>query len=75
MESSWLEASMSVPFLAADWMALSRSLVAVLRREVSADSSLSHAERRRSYMSGRSFRFLKQILCQKMVFQTKKKMR
>ena len=48
MESSWLEASMSVPFLAADWMDLSRSLVAVLRREVSADSSLSHAERRRS---------------------------
>ena len=48
---SWLEASMSVvvvPFLAAAWTALSRSLVAVLRREVSADSSLSHAARRRS---------------------------
>ena len=38
---------MSVPFLAAAVTALSRSLVAVPRSAVSADSSLSHAARRR----------------------------
>jgi hypothetical protein len=35
--------------------------VAVRRSEVSADSSLAHAARRRSYTSGSSFRFLKHI--------------
>lgn len=47
-KDSSVDASTSVPFLEAFWMASSRSLAAMRRSSVSADSSLAHAARRRS---------------------------